>query len=162
MTTDPEAAAIIRRSAARVAATGHHAAVTREDMIQEGWLAVLEAEAAGRVPGMGPHRAAYLTLRTMGAMREASRRAKRQLPDDHCALPECLPADSLGPERAAHLLGQVRRFERCGAATPRMRRALRLLLSGHSSGDAAAEMGVSTSAVSHLLRRVDWLMAMLR
>jgi hypothetical protein len=155
-------AQLIARAAAEVAAAGRHWSIDRRDLVQIGWLAALEAQAAGRLPDAAPHREAYLTLRTRGAMRDACARARREIPEAAPINDDITADDAPGPEFAAHLRGQARRFEADPCATPRMRQALRLLLAGHSTDEMAAQMGCSWSGVSQFLARVDWLMAMRR
>jgi len=167
---DPRDSAMIRRAAELVRREcPSHAATGRDDMIQEGWLALLEAQARGRLPpDPGPHRYAYITQRTMGAMRDARRKAFRALPDDVSQLPspdtEVGAGDSAEDDMLdrAHVLGQARRILGHPRATPVMRDTLRALISGETLAEIAQRRGCSVSAAYKVGERLDWLGAMLR
>lgn len=153
---------LIDRCASAVAREGWHHALERRDLVQIGWLAMLEAQARGRVPAADPHRSAYLRVRIMGAMRDARRSDMAALPDHYAELTDDTAAYETSAEDRCYVRQQAARFFSRPAATPAMRRALLLLLDGLTIGEAAKALGVSVSAVSQVLRRCEWTMAMLR
>ena len=157
-----EDAALIARVAGYVQRECHHPALTRDDLVQEGWLAMLEAEAAGRVPGIGPHRAAYLAVRTSGAMRDARRRAMLEVPAGDAEAPEDGHDPTPDVIDAVHVRRQLERFSARREATPAMREVLHALLAGRTLREIARDRACTTSAVLQIARRVEWLMAMLR
>ena len=140
-----------------------HSATTREDMIQEGWLAALEAQAAGRVPPHGPHREAYLRQRVCGAMRDARRRAVRAIPDgvDH-EWPDADTGHAQEMIDRVYVREQVAMFDRSPAATPLMRETLARLLNGETLSQIARRRWGTKSTLERVTDQIDWLMAMLR
>lgn len=155
-------AQIVRRSAWHAMRDGAHHAMTRDDLMQEGWLAALEADAAGRAPAGGHHRAAYLTMRTLGAMRDARRRMPRQVPEHDGRDPPAGVDDGEALIDRAHVQGQLRRLRECRAMTPAMRQVLDALVAGDTIAEIARARGCSISAVYKVADRLDWLAAMLR
>lgn len=153
---------VIQRAVEKVWRECRHPALERDDLEQEGWLAVLEAEAASRAPAPGPHRPGYVFLRAAGGMRDARRRAARQIPEGSDDAPELAEDRTDDVIAGIHVREQLRRFSTRREATPAMRQVLHGLVAGRTVGDLAAERGCSTSAVFQIAYRVEWLMSMLR
>jgi hypothetical protein len=155
--------AVVRRSVALAMKEGWHHALTPADLYQEGWLAVLEADHRRRAPVAGHHRAAYLAMRTLGAMRDARQKMMRQARNDVAAGAEAEWVDD-GEYLVdrAHVQAQLRRFLGRREPTPAMRDVLVGLVAGEQVGQIAARRGSTVSAVYKAAERVDWLMAMLR
>ncbi len=156
--------AVIERAARRVHLECPSLALNREDLAQEGWLALLEAQAAARLPADEPHRSAYAAVRAMGAMRDARTRAEREVPgaDGDGTVPE-LPDDGApDPVGRVFVRQQLARFRSSRGVTEAMRQVLDGLLAGQTVGQIAAKRGCHPSAVTQIARRVEWSMAMVR
>lgn len=155
--------AVIERAARRVRLECPSLALTGEDLEQEGWLALLEAQAAGRLPADEPHKLAYGVVRAMGAMRDARTRAEREVPgaDGGGQVPELPDEAATDPADRVYVRQQLARFRRCRGATAAMHQVLDGLLAGQTVAQIAARRGCHPSAVTQIARRVEWAMAML-
>ncbi len=150
----------MRRCAARVLRECPHHALTVDDLLQEGRLAVLVAQRAGRIPAGDSHRTGYLVLRASGAMRDARRRAGFREPFEDP--PEAPDEDAVDPERQALLSMHARRLLRRRDLPAATQDVIARLLAGQSIQEIAERRGTSVSAVyqaayravPHGLRRV--------
>jgi len=143
--------AIVKAAALRVRETRHFA-VSDQDLEQEGWLALLEAQAAGRLPAeTGPHRQGYATLRARGAMRDACRAARRFGDDKYGEAGKDLAAcTEPGPFEKTYYREILALHDT--HATDKMREALRRVLQGGYGEEVAEELGISPSAFSQRLK----------
>ena len=66
-------------------------ALTRQDLLQEGRMALLESLRAGRVPADPAHRTHYILRRVRGAMQDCNRAVREQQPDDVRAISDATP-----------------------------------------------------------------------
>lgn len=131
---------------------------TLEDLTQAGWLALLEAQAAGRVPRHQPDRAAYLSVRLHGAMRDAKATDRRQHPawwqppdlGDGGVAGVAMIDPAPGPERT--VIARQHLAAIWAAATAREREAICLTAQGYTQTEAGRQMGVDNSRVCQLLR----------
>jgi DNA-directed RNA polymerase specialized sigma24 family protein len=141
----------IRIAAAWVCRAGRPYAMDRDDLIQTGWLAVLEAQAAGRLPAGGQHRRGYIIQRAYGQMRDTAAKVRAQMPEYVHQLDHDPPGDGMGPEDAAHIRGLRALHDQ--HASPACRQALALFLDHGASGeDAAQALGISPAAWSQRMR----------
>jgi len=132
---------------------GQYVGFTRDDLLQEGRLAVWLARRDGRVPDEPEHARRYLTRRTQGAMLDYGRAVRRQLPANALELtPETdLRAHTPEPEARLRLRDAVARLAARGSAP--LWACIDLLASGTEPADVAAHLGVSESRVSQLRKR---------
>ena len=144
--TDAE---LIRYSARRACSTSIPS-VSYADLVQIGWLALLEADKDGRIPADAGSRAAYLSWRVYGAMLDALRVERRQFgfADGGRDADVCDPMP--GPERLAQFNQAARIFER--RATVKVRLALEMIVQGHSRADIARFCGVTNAAITLRMR----------
>jgi RNA polymerase sigma factor (sigma-70 family) len=124
--------------------------LTRDDLMQEGRIAIWLAERAGRVPADHEHRVRYIRARALGAMRDANRRAWRQLPMAVDELDEEKPqaAGDAQPDAILQLRQLIAHFARRGSA--RVKECVDLCASGCTGDEIATRMGISRSRVSQL------------
>lgn len=132
---------------------GQYVGFDAEDLRQEGRLAVLLARNEGRVPDDPEHARRYLSRRTQGAMLDAGRAARRQIPANAIELtPETdLRAHTPEPEARLRLRDAVARLATRGSAP--LWACIDLLANGTEPADVAAHLGVSESRVSQLRKR---------
>ncbi len=126
---------------------GQYVGYTRDDLLQEGRLAVLVARRLGRVPDDTEHARRYLARRAQGAMLDSVRAARRQMPQqaDELTTIAPLPAANIDPSARLRMRGAVELlYRRC---TPRVIECVELLATGLRQCDVAREMGVSESRV---------------
>lgn len=141
---------LIARCASR-AYLGRSPGLTRDDMLQEGRLAIWLAAREGRIPDDPEHRRRYVQRRALGAMRDANRRDWRQQPIEACELGDNHAPDTAGPEarlQMRELIGLLMR-----RASPRVCRCIELLAEGCDDAEVAAAMGVSPTRVSQLRKQ---------
>lgn len=116
-------------------------AVERDDLVQEARLALLEAEAAGRLPAEPTHRRAYEHVRARGAMRDLAAREARAA---SCEVPaDDLTDERPGPEQivaARESLALVKR-----RLPPWKARALEALLAGQDHDESAISHGLAAA-----------------
>lgn len=126
--------------------------LTRDDLMQEGRIALWVAQQLGRVPEEADHRRRYVIARVTGAMRDANRRAWRQQPMGVDELDDARHhAETTGAGPDAIL--QMREFiGHIAARSPGLRRCLEALADGMAVGEVAASLGVSPSRISQLRR----------
>ncbi len=124
--------------------------LTRDDLLQEGRLALVLARRAGRVPDEPKHAAAYTNRRVLGAMLSANTAAWQQQPSqvgeltDETHAPEA-PGQ---PEALAQLRQAVARVVSKGSA--QLIRCLESLAQTDDCTETAAAMGVSKATVSRM------------
>lgn len=148
---------IVARSA-RIARQYLHTSLTPDDLIQEGWLAILEAQRDGRVPDDLAHRERYVSVLTLGAMIDACRAARVRWPVGMVELDD--GHDEAGhdsTERTVQVRQAVQRFE--AKATPSMLAVVRKLAEGLTTVEAARALGVSHSAAWQALAKARALLA---
>ena len=128
--------------------------LTRDDLRQEGRLALLVAQRDGKVPDDSLHRERYTARRVLGAMLDANRSAWRQQPasvsaidDDDDARAQIAAVDAQ-PDVICQMRQAVKRILSRG--TPQLIACLDLLSSGLLGEEVAERMGVSPSRVSTL------------
>lgn len=155
--TAPDAT-LVKHAVSAVWRCGTHPSLERQDLEQIGWLALLEAQAAGKLPDDAGHRTAYVLRRMTGAMIDASRAANRRGTDpvlcdsraaDVAAALLCDP--SPGPERIVDARMQLRRIMALG--TERACEAVALMAEHMHARTVAAHMGIGENAAGKLLHR---------
>lgn len=144
-----EHADILRMCAWR-ASRGLSPGLTRDDMLQEGRLALWLAERDGRVPADPLHASHYLARRVLGAMQDANRAAWRQQPPTVNELtPDTPTRDSPeAPDAVAQMHEALERIVSRGTA--QLVRCLELLADGQDDASASRALGVSKSRISQL------------
>lgn len=132
--------------------------LTRDDLLQEGRLALWLARSAGRVPsGDDLHARRYLAQRAYGAMADASRTARGQWPAEVDELATEHEGLGAGPDAQAQVRQAIERLVRKGS--PKVRECISLLAGGSSRREAARAMGVSASRVSQILNEARAIVA---
>lgn len=155
----PDEEAILRRCAWR-AAKGLAHGLTRDDLLQEGRIAIWLARTAGRIPrGDEAHASRYIAQRAYGAMVDASRQAWSQRPItvDELAPEHEASDDSDRPDTRAQLAQAIEILARTGSS--RVNECLGLVSSGSSYTEAARAMGITASRVSQLLHEARQILA---
>ena len=138
---------------------GRSPGLTRDDMLQEGRLAIWLAAREGRIPADPEHRRRYVQRRALGAMRDANRRDWRQQPIEAVELADNDAPDTASPEarvQMRQLIGLLMR-----RASPRVSRCVELLAEGCDDAEVAATMRVSPSRVSQLRKEARQIVAAL-
>lgn len=134
--------------------------LTRDDLRQEGRLALLVAQRDCKVPDDPLHREKYTARRVLGAMLDANRTAWRQQPASVSAINESTherPAVDAQPDVICQLRQAIKRLLSHG--TPQLIACLDLLASGLRGDEVAERMGVSPSRVSTLKAEARMLVA---
>lgn len=149
---------LIARCASRTY-RGRSPGLTRDDMLQEGRLAVWLAGRDGRIPAEPEHRRRYLLRRALGAMRDANRTAWRQQPMEADEYRDHDAPDTAGPEATLQLRELIALLAR--RASPRVARCIGLLAEGNDDAEVARAMGVSPSRVSQMRKEARRLVAAL-
>lgn len=138
---------------------GRSPGLTRDDMLQEGRIAVWLATREGRIPAEPEHRRHYVLRRALGAMRDANRRAWRQQPMQADELDDNDAPDTAGPEARLQLRQLIALLTR--RASPCVRRCVELLAEGCDDAEVAAAMHVSPSRVSQMRKQARRLVSAL-
>jgi DNA-directed RNA polymerase specialized sigma24 family protein len=140
---------ILRRCAWR-ASRGLSPGLTRDDLLQEGRLALWLAERDGRVPTDPKHAHAYLARRALGAMQDANRCAWRQQPPTVGELTPDTPTREAceQPDTIAQMRQVIARIATHGSE--QLKRCVELLCTGADPQDAARALHVSESRISQL------------
>jgi len=128
---------------------GQYIGYTRDDLLQEGRIAAWLARGAARVPDEPEHARRYLARRTQGAMLDAVRATRRQLPAERLVEWSAEIDGRAQPAQPdARLLARevVERLMR--RATPRTIECVELLATGADAAAVAAAMRVSAARVS--------------
>ena len=144
---------VVIASCARRVWRGYVPGLTRDDLMQEGRIALWLAQQLGRVPEEPEHRRRYIITRVTGAMRDAVGRAHRQLPmacgDGDCdAPPE--PASAAAPDARMQMRQLVAFVTRRGSE--RMKQCLEMLADGIPCNEVADRMGVTPTRVGQWRR----------
>lgn len=149
---EPDEEAIVAMCA-RAASRGLSPGLAREDLLQEGRLAIWQARCEGRVPADAVHARRYLARRALGAMIDANRAAWKQLPLTVNELGDDTPVQAVSaqPDTLLHLRQVLERVLARGAG--RVGQCLELLARNYTQAQAARELGVSQSRISQLRRR---------
>jgi RNA polymerase sigma factor (sigma-70 family) len=149
--------ALIRRCVSYVY-RGLSPSLTRDDLLQEGRIAIWLADRDGRIPSDPLHRRRYIRRRAIGAMVDANRQAWRQQPIDVCELGDEHHAESADrPDLSLQLRQLLEHLTH--TATERTLECIELLAEGRSAVEVAGVMGVDPSRVSQLRREAKRLVA---
>lgn len=130
---------------------GRSHGLTRDDMLQEGRIAVWMAAREGRIPAEPEHRRHYVLRRALGAMRDANRSAWRQHPLEVGELGDNDSPDTASPEARLQLRQLIALLTR--RAPPCVLRCVELLAEGNDDAEVAAAMHVSASRVSQMRKQ---------
>lgn len=131
----------------------------RDDVLQEGRIALWLARKSGRIPEDALHAERYLLRRVLGAMVDAYRTDWRQRPHNVDELTDLTPGE-VAPERPDSQLQMRQAIERVitnGSAG--VVRCFWMLVDGSKVSEVARDMHVSESRVSQLRRRARELAA---
>ena len=139
--------------------------LSRDDLRQEGHLALMLAHRQGRLPADEMHAKHYVVRRALGAMVDANRKAWRHslpslqfLDDEESSSPRHEPIDfSAAPERHAQIKQAIERIVLRG--TPQLIDCLDRLADGTSCTEVAAAMQVDPARVSQLRKQARQIAA---
>lgn len=131
----------------------------RDDVLQEGRIALWLARESGRVPEDALHARRYLLRRVLGAMVDAHRTDWRQRPHNVDELTDSTPGE-VAPEQPDSQLQMRQAVERVVAnGSAGVVRCFWMLVDGSKVSDVARELHISESRVSQLRRRARELAA---
>lgn len=125
--------------------------IARDDLLQEGRLALWLADRDGRIPDDPQHARNYVIRRALGAMRDADRAARRQYPHestDDDDEPRHEPVAPGTPERAHQLRQVVARIARRGSE--QLQQCVELLADGLTVAEVGAVLRVTETRVSQI------------
>lgn len=144
--------AIVRASERRVRGIlrGQYRGFDSDDLLQEGRLAILLARSAGRVPNDPEHARRYLARRAQGAMLDAGRAVRRQIPDNAAEYEPQLDSRCASDAPDAPLIARdvIRRLR--GRGSSRMCEAIEMLARDITPSEVALALSVSVSRISQL------------
>lgn len=143
----------VKQAAEYINKENFNSSLTKEDLFQEGCLAILIAIKENRVPEDEPHRSSYIFVRAAGAMRDARRKARNDLILYESELPEYPDKHPVDFDRL--LASQkISNFKKSKKTTPAMIQVFDALIEGKSLHEIAIERKASISAVSRIVKRV--------
>lgn len=143
-------------SCARIAMRYKAATMDREDLIQEGWIAYLDADVEKREFQSAEHRSKYIARRVLGGMIDASRRemslTKPWLRGSEDEAEEAELRMHTGPNPTLdHVQARQALAKLDRSANPTLHGVLMSIADGQSGREAAESAGLHESRVSQLL-----------
>lgn len=129
---------------------GQYVGYTRDDLLQEGRLALWLARAGNKVPDEPEHARRYLARRASGAMLDSVRAARRQIPKYEKDAQELMIGSESDPTARLRMKDMIDRLVQKGSGT--LLECVDMLVAGHEPKEVAQSLGVSESRVSQLRR----------